>query len=246
MTERLLIVDDEVVLCESLRRVFERDGYEVTTAGNAETAIQLFEIGSYDLILSDILLPGMDGIEFLQTIKRQSPDEIVIVMTAYASIETAVGALRAGARDYILKPIIHDEIKRLVRTALNERSLRAENLLLKRQIEERHDFENIVGGSAAVRGLIEQIKKIADSRSNILVLGETGTGKELFTRAIHHNSSRRNKPFVPINCSAIPDHLLESELFGFAKGAFTGATQPSGAFSKKRTKAPFFWMKSPT
>jgi DNA-binding NtrC family response regulator len=225
MVDRLLIVDDEDVLCDSLKRVFERDGYEVATAGNAEAGLHRFEEADYDLILSDILLPGMDGIEFLEAVKKRSPEQIVIVMTAYASIETAVGALRAGARDYILKPVIHDEIKRVVRMALNERSLRAENLLLKRQIEEHYDFENILGKSLPIRTLIEQVKKIADSKSNVLVLGETGTGKELFTRAIHHNSSRRKKPFVPINCSAIPDHLLESELFGFVKGAFTGATQ---------------------
>jgi len=225
MPERILIVDDEATLCESLKRVFEREGYEVVTAPDAETALDRFEEGACDLIISDILLPGMNGIEFLQAVKKQAPDQLVIVMTAYASIETAVGALRAGAHDYILKPVIHDEIKRLIRLALNERSLRAENLLLKKQIEDRYDFEHILGKSRAIQDLIEQVKKIADSRSNVLVLGETGTGKELFTRAIHYYSSRRNKPFVPINCSAIPEPLLESELFGYVKGAFTGATQ---------------------
>ncbi len=225
MAERLLIVDDESTLCDSLRRVFEREGYEVATAGRAEEALQLFEEGAFDLILSDILLPGMDGIEFLEAVKKQAPEQIVIVMTASASIDTAVGALRAGAHDYILKPVIHEEIKRLVRLALNARSLQAENLLLKKQIGEHYDFENILGKSPAIGALIEQVKKIADSRSNVFVLGETGTGKELFTRAVHHNSSRRDKPFVPINCSAIPDPLLESELFGYVKGAFTGANQ---------------------
>lgn len=225
MAERILIVDDEVTLCESLQRVFDREGYEVRVAHDAETALSRFEEGAFDLILSDILLPGMDGIEFLQAVKKQAPDQIVIVMTAYASIETAVGALRAGAHDYILKPVIHDEIKRLVRLALNERALRAENTLLKKQIENRYDFEHILGKSRSIQDLIEQVKKIADSRSNVLILGETGTGKELFTRAIHFNSSRRSKPFVPINCSAIPENLLESELFGHVKGSFTGATQ---------------------
>ncbi len=223
MSQRLLIVDDETTLCESLRRVFERDGYEVATAGDAESGLKLFEEGTFDLILSDILLPGMNGIEFLETIKQLAPEQLVIVMTAYASIETAVGALRAGAHDYILKPVIHEEIKRLVRLALNARSLKAENLLLKKQIEDHFDFEHIHGKSPTIQALIEMVKKIADSRSNVLVLGETGTGKELFTRAIHHNSCRRDKTFVPINCSAIPDLLLESELFGYVRGAFTGA-----------------------
>ncbi|WP_028321509.1 sigma-54-dependent transcriptional regulator [Desulfatiglans anilini] len=225
MSERILIVEDEAALCESLRRVFERDGYDVSTAGNAEAGLLLYEAGGHDLILCDILLPGMDGIEFLEAVRKRCPEQIVIVMTAYASIETAVGALRAGAHDYILKPVIHEEIKRLVRMALHQRSLQSENALLRKQLEERHDFQNILGASTAIQGLIEQVKRVADSRSNILVLGETGTGKELFTRAIHHNSPRRSKPFIPINCSAIPDHLLESELFGYVKGAFTGATQ---------------------
>jgi len=243
MPERILIVEDEPTLRESLKRVFLREAYEVETAAQAEAALQHFEEGAYDLIISDILLPGMDGIEFLQSVKKQAPDQIVIIMTAYASIETAVGALRAGAHDYILKPIIHDEIKRIVRIALNERSLRAENLLLKKQIGERYDFENILGQSSAIQALIDQVKKIADSRSNVLVLGETGTGKELFTRAIHFNSSRRNRPFVPINCSAIPGTLLESELFGYVKGALPGPPGPREASLKKGTGEQYFWMK---
>jgi DNA-binding NtrC family response regulator len=225
MTERLLIVDDEATLRESLKRIFEREGYEVLVADDAEKALQLVESAAPDLILCDIILPGMDGIEFLKTVRARSADQIVVMMTAYASIETAVAALRAGARDYILKPLIHEEIKRTVRLALNEHALRTENEMLRRQIAAQHDFHNILGESPTIKALIEQIKLISDSRSNVLILGETGTGKELFTRAIHHNSSRRDKPFVPINCSAIPDHLLESELFGYVKGAFTGANQ---------------------
>jgi CheY-like chemotaxis protein len=166
MAQRLLIVDDETTLCDSLKRVFERDGYEVATAGEAEAGLHLFEEGTFDLVLSDILLPGMSGIEFLEAIKKQAPEQIVIVMTAYASIETAVGALRAGAHDYILKPVIHEEIKRLVRLALNARSLKTENLLLKKQIDEHFDFENILGKSPTIQALIEMVKKIADSRTS--------------------------------------------------------------------------------
>lgn len=225
MAERLLIVDDEIPLCESLRRIFLREGFEVGVAGSGEEALSVYKEGAWDLVLSDILLPGMDGIELLQAIKAVTQDQIVIMMTAYASIETAVAALRAGAYDYILKPVIHDEIKRLVRMALNERTLRRENILLRRQIAVHHDFGNIIGKSAALLAVLDQVKKVADSRSNVFVLGETGTGKELFTRAIHYGSSRRNRNFIPINCSAIPEHLLESELFGYVKGAFTGASQ---------------------
>ena len=225
MAERLLIIEDESTHRESLQRVFIREGYEVDTAGSAEDALRFFGEGAYDLIVTDILLPGLNGIEFLKEVKKQVTDQLVIVMTAYASMETAIGALRAGAYDYILKPIIHEEIKRIIRNALNVRSLRAENLNLKKQIERLYDFEKIIGESPVIKDLIDQVKKISDSKTNILILGETGTGKELFTRAIHFNSSRQNKSFIPINCSAIPDNLLESELFGHVKGAFTGATQ---------------------
>jgi DNA-binding NtrC family response regulator len=225
MAERLLIVEDETTLRESLKRVFIREGYETEVSGTAEEALKLLEGGAFDLILSDILLPGMNGIDFLGEVKRRIPDQIFIIMTAYASIETAIGALRAGAYDYIIKPIIHEDLKHIIRNVLSTKSLRVENLLLKKQIKLRYDFTNIIGESLVIRTLIEEVKKIADSKSNVLILGETGTGKELFTRAIHFNSSRRDKPFVPVNCSAIPDNLLESEFFGYLKGAFTGAHQ---------------------
>ncbi len=223
MNERLLIVEDEETLCESLKRVLQRDGYEVDAVNSAEAALKNLEAAAYDLIISDILLPGIDGIELLRRIREKFPDQLVIIITAYASIETAVGALRAGAYDYVIKPIIHEEIKRIVKNALRERSLVAENVILRKQIEERYDFEKIVGESKEITSLISEVKKIADSRSNVLLLGETGTGKELVARAIHFNSARHDKPFVPINCSAIPENLLESELFGYVKGAFTGA-----------------------
>jgi len=223
MNERLLIVEDEVTLCESLKRVLMRDGYQVDAVDSAEAALTHIRETSYDLVITDIVLPGIDGIELLRRIKDGYPEQIVIVITAYASIETAVSALRAGAYDYVIKPIIHEEIKRIVKNAFRERMLRAENVILKKQIEERYDFENIVGHSSEITALITEVKKIADSKSNVLLLGETGTGKELFARAVHFNSSRRERPFVPINCSAIPENLLESELFGYMKGAFTGA-----------------------
>ncbi len=223
MAERLLIVEDEETLRESLKRVFLRDGYDVEAAETAEAALKAIESGPFDLVISDIILPGMNGIELLKKCKELDPGRIVIIVTAYASLETAVEALRAGAYDYIVKPIIHEEIKRIVKNALRERSLRTENIILRKQIEGCYNFEKIVGQSGAVLSLIEEVKKIADSKSNVLLFGETGTGKELFARALHYNSSRRDRPFVPINCSAIPENLLESELFGYMKGAFTGA-----------------------
>ncbi|MDA8104837.1 MAG: sigma-54 dependent transcriptional regulator [Nitrospiraceae bacterium] len=223
MAERLLIVEDESTLRESLKRVFLREGYDVDSAESCEAALRTLEGRTYDLIITDIILPGMSGIELLKKCGEANPEQIVIVMTAYASLETAVEALRAGAYDYIVKPVIHEEIKRIVRNALRERALRSENVLLKKQIGDRYDFDKIVGESKVIKNLITEVKKIADSRSNVLLFGETGTGKELFARAIHYNSSRKDKAFVPINCSAIPENLLESELFGYVKGAFTGA-----------------------
>ena len=223
MSERLLIVEDEDTLRESLKRVFLREGFDVEDCDSSEAAVTMLEGGSFELIIADIILPGMNGIELLKKCRELVPDQLVIIITAYASLETAVEALRAGAYDYIVKPIIHEEIKRIVRNALRERSLKTENIILKKQIGVRYDFEKIVGQSTVVMSLIGEVKKIADSRSNVILLGETGTGKELFARALHYSSSRREKPFVPINCSAIPESLLESELFGYVKGAFTGA-----------------------
>ena len=200
-----------------------RDGYEVDSVNSAESALGMIDKEAYDLIISDIILPGIDGIELLRKMRERLPEQIVIIITSYASIETAVGALRAGAYDYVIKPIIHEEIKRIVKNALRERVLRSENVILKKQIEDRYDFGNIIGQSSEMSSLITEVKKIADSKSNVLLLGETGTGKELIARAIHYSSVREDKPFVPINCSAIPENLLESEFFGYVKGAFTGA-----------------------
>ncbi len=233
MAERLLIVEDEETLSSSLRRVFLRDGYEAEVADNAESALEMLDKDIYDIIITDIILPGMSGIEMLKKIKESLPEQIVIIMTAYASLETAVEALRAGAYDYVVKPIIHEEIKQIVKNALRQRALQAENVLLKKQIERQYDFSRIIGESSAMQKIINEVKKIADARSNVLLLGETGTGKELIARAIHFNSNRADKTFIPINCSAIPENLLESELFGHVRGAFTGAiTSKKGLFEE--------------
>jgi DNA-binding NtrC family response regulator len=154
-------------------------------------------------------------------------------MTAYASLETAIKALRAGAYDYIMKPVMHEEIKQVVKNALKQRHLQIENILLKREIGRTYDFSSVIGESTVLKVVIEEVRKIADTKSNVLLLGETGTGKELFARVIHHNSSRRDEPFIPINCSVIPENLLESELFGHMKGSFTGAiTSKKGLFEE--------------
>jgi len=223
MSKSILIVEDEETLRESLKRIFAKDGFSVDAAESAEEGLQLLETNIYDVIISDIILPGIDGIEMLSKVRKDDPDQVFIVMTAYASLDTAVKALRAGAYDYIMKPVMHEEIKQVVRNAIRQRRLQIENLLLKRELGKSYDFSSVIGKSAELNNLLDEVKKIADTKSNVLLLGETGTGKELFARVIHNNSSRKNMPFIPINCSVIPENLLESELFGHQKGAFTGA-----------------------
>jgi DNA-binding NtrC family response regulator len=223
MSKNILIVEDEETLRESIKRIFSNEGYTVDGAESAEKGLALLEANAYDVILTDIILPGMDGIEMLTRVREQLPGQIFIVVTAYASLDTSVKALRAGAYDYVMKPIIHEEIKQIVRNALRQKTLQAENVLLKRELGKVYDFSSIIGESPALAAILDEVRKIADTKSNVLLLGETGTGKELFARVIHHNSSRRDLPFVPINCSAIPENLLETELFGHVRGAFTGA-----------------------
>jgi len=226
MSATILIVEDEDTLRESLKRVFEREGYAVDVASTAEQALEIYDEVVHDVILADIILPEMDGLEMLSLVKRRNPEQIFILMTAYASVETAIRALREGAYDYLMKPIIHEELKRVVRNALYQRGLSKENIRLKKEVQKVYDIDGIIGESEAIKNVIEQVKKVAPTNTTVLFLGETGTGKELFARAIHQLSPRAKGPFVAINCSSIPEHLLESELFGHTKGAFTGAVSP--------------------
>ena len=218
MDERLLIVEDEETLRESLKRVFQREGYQVVAAGNAETALELLEEESFDLIVTDIILPGITGIELLKRVKEVHPEQIVIIITAYASLETAVETLRAGAYDYIVKPIIHEEIKQIVKNALKQRALQKENILLKKQMGGSYDLSRIVGDNPEIHKIISRIKKIAETGSPVLFIGELGTGKRLIARSIHFNSFRTDLPFFPVNCQAILPDRIESELFGQVKG----------------------------
>ena len=222
MNERLLIVEDEETLCQSLKRVLEREGYAVETLNNAESAHEVFEAGFYDVIITDIILPGMTGIELLRKIKEKLPEQIVIIMTAYASLETAVEALRYGAYDYVVKPVMHEEIKQIVKNALRQGALQDENVLLKNEIERQYDFNRIIGESPAMRRVMDDVRKTADTDSNVLIMGERGTGKELIARAIHFNSSRAGRPFIPLHFKA--EDMMGSRLFGHVKGAFQNAT----------------------
>jgi len=224
MSQRILIVEDEAPMCELLLSVFSEKGYDVEASQNGEAAVIRLEERDYALVITDIKLPGMSGLELLARIRVDWPDVAVVIMTAFSSISSAVEAMKLGAEDYIGKPFQLDELAITVEKALERRSLRREVRELRAEVRDRYNFSNIVGRSKPMQQLFEIIKRIAARRdASALITGSTGTGKELVARAIHYNSDRKSAPFVPIDCSAIPETLLESELFGHQKGAFTGA-----------------------
>ena len=220
---RVLVVDDERSMRELLAIVLQREGYAVLTAENGQTAIATLEREPVDLLICDIKMPDMNGVEVLRAAKRIDHDMVAMMVTAFASTQTAVEAMRLGACDYLSKPFDVDELRMKVREKLESRDLRQENVLLKRALGARHEFSNIIGRSEPMLGVFKLIQTIARTTSTVLVTGESGTGKELVARAIHFNSLRRDRPFVALNCAALPDTLLESELFGHMRGAFTGA-----------------------
>ncbi len=216
---RIMIVDDERSMREFLEILLRKEGYGVSTFGSAEKALESFIKESYDLAIVDLKMPGMGGIELLKKIKKLDPETIVIVITAYASVESAVEAMKAGAYDYFIKPFNVEEIKLHIRRALKQRRLEEEN----RDLKLKYGFNGLVGTSHRMRELYRLIMNVAPAKTNILITGESGTGKELVARAIHTESPRKAGAFVAVNCGAIPENLIESELFGYEKGAFTGA-----------------------
>jgi DNA-binding NtrC family response regulator len=219
----IMIVDDEAAVCKALDRFLTGLGYQVLTAPDGEEALSMLGEQVVDLALVDLVMPKMDGIELIHRMKRLHPDIVPIVLTGFGTITTAVEAMKGGAYHYLTKPFELDDIASLVAKALEHRNLKEENIELRRQVKERYRFENIVGTSDEMMEVFELVDKVADTDSTVLILGESGTGKELIARAIHYNSRRREKPLVTVNCAAIPEELLESELFGHTKGAFTGA-----------------------
>jgi two-component system, NtrC family, response regulator PilR len=228
---RILVVDDEKSMRDFLSIILKKEGYSVTTVEDGEKAIQLLQKDIYDLVLTDIRMPRRNGLDVLKMVKETSPETVVLIITAFASTETAVEAMKRGAYDYISKPFQIEEVKLVIRNALEKKQLKTDNLRLRRQLKEQTAFENIVGKSPVMQRVYEIIQKVADTKSNVLILGESGTGKELIAKAIHFNSGRKEAPFVAVNCGALPEPLLESELFGHTKGAFTGAhTNKEGLF----------------
>ncbi|MFZ5447509.1 MAG: sigma-54-dependent transcriptional regulator [Thermodesulfobacteriota bacterium] len=221
----ILVVDDDPALLQSLKEILEAEGYEVTTAIDGEQGLLRLREQAFDLVLSDLAMPGLDGMELLKHVKRELPECPCIIITGYGSIENAVAAIRQGAYDYFTKPVDATELRLVVGRALEHRRLKWENLHLKKQLHRRFGFGNMVGNSEPMIRVFDLIRKVADSDSNVLILGESGTGKELIAHAIHYNSPRREGPLIPVNCAAIPEDLLESELFGHERGAFTHAVR---------------------
>ncbi len=221
--ERVLVVDDEESIREFLEIMLRREKYEVETASNAKKALKLLEKENFDMIITDIQMPEMSGIELLGKVKDMDSDTVVIMITAYGSTESAVEAMKLGAYDYITKPFKIDELKIIIKNALSANTLKQENIQLKKALEKKYSFQNIVGSSSSMLKLYDMIQRISQTKSNILINGESGTGKELIARAIHFNGPLKDKPFITINCGAIPENLLESEMFGHKKGSFTGA-----------------------
>jgi DNA-binding NtrC family response regulator len=219
----VLIVDDEVNIRNALVTVLERKGYQARGVGSAEEALALLEVTGMDLVMTDLRMPGMGGMEFLRQLHAKWPNTEVVVMTAYGSIETAVEAMRCGAYDYLTKPIDRERFSIVVEKALERHILAVENQQLRDRLETRTRFERMVGASEPMQHVYHLVEMVADSGVTVLLTGESGTGKELVARAIHHKSRRVDGPFITVNCGALPDNLFESELFGYEKGAFTGA-----------------------
>jgi two-component system, NtrC family, response regulator HydG len=227
MKTKILVVDDDPSLRKMLEAVLTSDGYEVMQADDGTNAVAAVKAQFFDLILMDVRMAGMSGIEALKQVKKLSPGIPVIIMTAYASIDTAREALKSGAYDYLTKPLDIDELNLLLHRALRQQALEQENRYLKERLDDRFDFGNIIGTSPPMRQLFETLAQVAPSEATVLITGESGTGKELIANAIHQNSPRHNRPMIKVNCAALPETLLESELFGHEKGAYTGATSRS-------------------
>ena len=221
---RLLILDEDRIILQSLSQFLRREGYEVRTTDRPEEAMGILEAGQTELLLADINMPGIKPAEFLREVRRRCAQVVTIVITGYGSIEGAVDATKSGAFDYLTKPIVDEEIRIVVEKAARQQALLFENQSLRQQLDLRFELENVIGHDHKMLKIFDLVDAVADSRTTVLMTGESGTGKSLLSRAIHHRSSRRDKPFVEVSCGSLPETLLESELFGHVKGAFTGAT----------------------
>jgi len=238
--ERILVVDDEQSMTQFLGIVLRKEGYTVTTVNNGREALDKVKAETPDVVITDIKMPGMDGIQLLQGIKKHDPSIPVVIMTAYASQQSAIDAVNLGAFQYLIKNAKNEEIKLIVRNAIEMRKVRVENQYLKRELKKGHDEKTIIGSSDEMARVFKMVGKVADSEATIMIQGESGTGKELIAREIHYSSRRSHGPFVSINCGAIPRDLLESNLFGHVKGSFTGAVRDSQGLFQVAEGGTFF------
>jgi len=228
---RILVVDDEPIVCESLKRILDEEGYEAESALSGKEAFEKMKGHPFDIVITDLKMPGIDGMEVLKTFRKDYPDSIVIMITGFSTVETAVEAMKLGAFDYIPKPFTPDEVAVVVKKAIEKKNLILENIYLRQELQEKYGFHNIVGKSKKMQEIYRVIAKVAVTDSTVLIYGQSGTGKELIARAIHFNSPRREKQFVPVDCAVLSENLLESELFGHVRGSFTGAvTTKPGLF----------------
>jgi len=228
---RILVVDDEMIVCESCQRILEEEGYEVEVALSGKEAFEKMKAHPFDIVITDLKMPGIGGMEILKTFRKEYPDSIIIMITGFSTVETAVEAMKLGAFDYIPKPFTPDEVSIVVKKAIEKKSLMLENIYLRQELQEKYGFHNIVGKSKKMQEIYRIIGKVAMTDSTVLITGQSGTGKELIARAIHFNSPRREKQFVPVDCAVLSENLLESELFGHVRGSFTGAvTTKPGLF----------------
>lgn len=225
MSEKILIVDDEKAIRDSLSEILKEENYSPITAQDGTEALKYIQEGDIDLVISDIKMPNMDGIELLEATSKYSPDTFFIIMTAYASVNTAINALRNGAFDYLIKPVEFDDLLIRVKRLIDYKKLAQENKMLRQRVSADADHQNIIGKSDPMTKVFKLIQRVAPTNSNILIYGKSGTGKELVAKAIHFNSKRKDAIFLPVNCGAISENLIESELFGHKRGAFTGATE---------------------
>ncbi|HMT09662.1 MAG TPA: sigma-54 dependent transcriptional regulator [Pyrinomonadaceae bacterium] len=237
---RVLIVEDEELMRNIVRKLFEDVGFEIFTADSAETALALFSSNNIDVVLTDIKMSGANGLTLLDQIKDISPETAVIVMTAFSSVDTAVDALRKGAYDYITKPFVNEYLIQTIKNAAERSDLTKENRRMRSQLEKRYELSGIIGTSDKMQELFRLVRRVADTTATVLIVGETGTGKELIARALHFTTDRAGSPFLAINCGAIPGSLLESELFGHVKGSFTGATSDNKGLFRSAENGTIF------
>jgi DNA-binding NtrC family response regulator len=238
---RILIIDDEEIIRESCRRVLGPEGYDVKTARSGTEGLKVLHGDSIDLVLTDLKMPDMDGVEVLVRIKENWPDITVIIMTGYGTVKTAVKAMKMGVFDYIEKPFSPSDLTALVSKAFERRNLPSAEAVRREAVPSHYELSNIVGVSQEMQKVFQLIAKVANTGSTVLITGESGTGKELVARAIHFNSTRKDQPFVIVDCTAIPETLIESELFGHAKGAFTGASEKKKGLLEAANKGTIFF-----